>query len=239
MADIGFDRGRALFQRHLDDAVRPREFTLLGRTWELLDGVFAPVYTPVTGLFSSWIPYPEGGTFLEIGSGCGVTAVVAAKSGCRDVTALDISAAAVENTSRNAERHGVTQQVRVLHSDLFDALGDAERFDMIFWNSNFAEPPPDFVNETDLHHAFFDPRYETHRRYLREAPRYLNDGGKLLLGFSSIGNWLRLRALCEEAGLEIEVLRTESRQLEITLEFQLLSLQPANGRSWLELVTPE
>ena len=91
---------------------RPTEFRLLDRDWTLLDGVFSPVRTPVTGLFSQWLPYPAGGTFLEMGSGAGVTAVLAALAGCRSVTALDISAAAVENTRRNAERHGVAGRVR-------------------------------------------------------------------------------------------------------------------------------
>lgn len=49
---------------------------------------------------------------------------------------------------------------------------------MIFWNSNFAEAPDGFVNETDLNHAFFAA------------------GGRLLLGFSSIGNTVLLDELC-------------------------------------------
>ena len=101
---------------------RQTEFALVGRRWTLLPGVFAPTYTPVTELFTAWIPYPVGGTLLEMGSGTGVTAVSAALAGCRRVTALDISAAAVENTRRNVERHGVADRVDVRQSDLFDAL---------------------------------------------------------------------------------------------------------------------
>ncbi|MFE9317106.1 hypothetical protein ACFYNV_18625 [Streptomyces albidoflavus] len=55
-------------------------------------------------------------------------------------------------------------------SDLFVALGPEDRFDLVYWNSNFAEPPEGVVNETALHHAFFDPGYDAHRRFLREAP---------------------------------------------------------------------
>lgn len=228
MDEKGFRRGCALLRRHIEDDHRPDEFTLLGRSWELLDGVFSPTYTPITELFTKWIPYPDGGTFLEMGSGAGVTSVVAAQSGCRAVTALDISPAAVENTRRNVHRHGVGDRVRVLRSDLFSALGPDEKFDVIFWNSNFAEPPSDFVNSTDLHHAFFDPHYETHRRFVAEAAGRLAEGGRLLLGFTSIGNARLLGEICGRAGLRIEVLRSAQRQVgrDTALEFQILELSP-------------
>ena len=226
--ETGFRRGSALLRRHIEDDRRPKEFSLLGRRWELLDGVFSPTYTPVTELFSSWIPYPVGGTFLEVGSGTGVTAVVAAQAGCRAVTALDIAPAAVENTRRNVNRHGVRDRVRVLRSDLFSALDPVEKFDVIFWNSNFAEPPADFVNSTDLHHAFFDPGYEAHRRFVAEAPGRLAERGRLLLGFTSIGNSALLTELCADVGLRLEVLRSAQRQVgpNTVLEFQILELKP-------------
>lgn len=229
MDRTGFNRGSDLLRRHQQDEARAAEFTLLDRTWDLLEGVFSPTYTPVTELFSSWLPYPPGGTFLEMGSGAGVTAVVAAQSGCRSVTALDISAAAVENTRRNIERHKVGDTVRALHSDLFSALGPDERFDLIYWNSNFAEAPDDFVNETDLHHSFFDPSYDAHRRFAQEAPGHLTESGRLLLGFSSIGNSELLADICAQACLAVDVLRAERRSPdpETTMEFQLLELRPA------------
>ena len=228
----GFARGQQLLRRHLDDSGRQTEFELLGRRWTLLPNVFAPTYTPVTELFTSWIPYPVGGTLLEMGSGTGVTAVSAALAGCLRVTALDISSAAVQNTQRNAERHGVADRVDVRHSDLFDALSAGERFDLIYWNSNFVEAPSDFVNASDLHHAFFDPGYETHRRYLLQAPYYLRERGRLLLGFSELGSWEHLRTACDAAGLTAEVLRAQRCQLETSIEFQLVELRPSDGGPW-------
>lgn len=218
------DRAFALYHRHLDAEEWPDRFSLLGEEWELLEGVFAPTLTPVTELFTSWLPYPVGGSFLEVGSGTGVTAVTAARSGCASVTALDIGAAPVENTRRNAIRHGVCDRVRVLRSDLFDALGPDERFDLIYWNSNFVEMSADFLNSTDLHHAFFDPGYQAHRRYLREAPAHLTERGRLMLGFADLGNMPKLTTLCAEQGLTIEVFRAERRHLEIPVEFLLLEL---------------
>jgi len=219
------DRALALYQRHLDTGAVPDRFELLGQEWELLNGVFSPSFTPVTELFTTWLPYPVGGRFLEMGSGAGVTAVTAAQKGCAAVTALDISTTAVENTRRNAELHGVAVRVSTLRSDMFSALGPDERFDVIFWNSNFVEMDDAFVNATDLHHAFFDPGYQAHRRYLREGPERLTERGRLLLGFADLGNPAKLRSLCAELGLTVDLLRAERRELEIPIEFQLLELR--------------
>jgi release factor glutamine methyltransferase len=221
--DSSLRRAEYLLRRN-EDPDRPTEFTLLGRRWELLEGVFSPGCTLSTALLTSWIPYPVGGRFLEIGAGAGVTSVVAAQSGCAAVTALDISPAAVENIRRNAERHGVADLVRVARSDLFAVLGGEDRFDVIFWNSNYVEMDPDFVNETDLHHALFDPGFETHRRFLAEAPRHLTRTGRVLLGFSDLGSWSSLRALSTEQGLTINVVRAERRQQNQPVEFQLLEI---------------
>jgi release factor glutamine methyltransferase len=221
----GFTRGSQLHRRHLEDPAPPDEFELLGRRWTLLRDVFSPVYTPVTELFTTWLPLPDGGSVLEMGSGAGVTAVTAALAGCT-VTALDIAEAAVENTRVNAVRHGVAERVDVRQSDLFGALGADERFDLIYWNSNFALAPSDHVPESDFELAFVDAGYETHRRFLAEAGQYLEAGGRVLLGFSDIGSWPELRAGCRAAGLEPVVVRSEKRELEVPIEFQLVEVRP-------------
>jgi release factor glutamine methyltransferase len=90
---------------------------------------------------------------------------------------------------------------------------------------------PDFENVTELHHALYDPGFETHRRFLADAPRHLADAGRVLLGFSDIGSWTTLRALCAELGLTIAVLRSECRRQNQPVEFQLLEITgfPAPG----------
>ena len=46
----------------------------------------------------------------------------------------------------------------------------------------------------------------------------------MLLGFSDIGSWPALRALCEEFGCDVEILRSERRQQNQPVEFQLLEV---------------
>lgn len=221
-----FHRGQQLLHMHTRRPDPPSSFSLFDRQWDLLDGVFAPVYCYSTQLFTMWLPYPIGGTLLEVGSGTGVLAVTAILRGCAQVTAVDISEVAVRNTLLNARRHGVEDRVRVLHSDLFDALEADERFDLIFWNSNFIEPPVGFDNDSELSAAIFDPDYSTHRRFLRSAPQRLNRNGRLLLGFSNLGSRELLEKLSADTGLRIETIRSSESTLPPGVRYEILELLP-------------
>ncbi|MEO3973477.1 methyltransferase [Streptomyces sp. CAU 1734] len=223
----------------------PDSFTLLGREWSLHRGVFPSTLSAATEVLASIVPYPAGGSFLEVGCGTGVIAVTAALSGCASVTALDINEAAVANTAANAARHGVSDRVRVLHSDMYTALepaepngsagsagsaepnGSAERFDTIFWNVPWTYVEDGFPLSTDLHSAVFDPGYRGQARYISGAHAHLADGGRLLLGTADLGDRERLDALAGEAGLRIELLHSVRRIEEVrVMEYQMLELHP-------------
>lgn len=224
--------GVRLADRHGAVEGRPGGFDLLDMRWDLLPGVFSPLHTASTELFTVWVPYPAGGRFLEVGSGAGVTAVTAALRGCAQVTAVDITEAAVRNTRMNAVRHGVTERVRTLRSDLFDALEPDDRFDLIFWNSNVVEAPRDFGCTREIELAIFDGGHVTHERFLRQGFARLADGGRLLLGFNSLGNPDALHHIAESLGLRVQPLVSAKRQAgSFEVEFQLLELTPLRRRS--------
>ncbi|MER5768154.1 methyltransferase [Streptomyces sp. NPDC001985] len=204
----------------------PDSFTLLGREWSLHRGVFPSTLSAATEVMASMVPYPKGGSFLEVGCGTGVIAVTAALSGCASVTALDINGKAVANTAANAERHGVGDRVRVLHSDMYTALAPTDRFDTIFWNVPWTYVEDGFPLSTDLHSAVFDPGYQGQARYIAGGHAHLADGGRLLLGTADLGDRERLDALAGEAGMRCEVLRRVRRIEEIrVMEYYLLELR--------------
>ncbi|MGY1456692.1 methyltransferase [Streptomyces sp. SS8] len=211
MNELGLTMGQEAYAHAVAEQDREREFTLLDMRWHQLGGVLGGEYNHATGLFASWLPRDGVGHMLEMGCGCGVASVVAALSGVPRVTALDINPAAVRTTELNARRHGVADRVRVLTSDLFDALEPDETFDLIFWNSPFIEIPPEQTHESDLAYHFFDPGYTMHRRFLTEAAKRLAPGGRLFLGFSfAMGSAERLREAAGEAGFGVRVHRQES-----------------------------
>ncbi|MFE3742852.1 methyltransferase domain-containing protein [Streptomyces sp. NPDC059134] len=178
----------------------------------MLDEVFAPVYSPSTGIALDLLGLTESNpeaapsSFLEIGCGSGVISVQAALSNCTTV-AMDINRNAVENTRMNAERHGVTDRLTVLHSDLFDALAPEARFDRIFWSSNYVLAPPDYSYGSVHERAYMDAGYRTHRRYLEQAVNHLTGTGSALLHFCERGDAAELARIAEQCGRELRVLR--------------------------------
>ncbi|MER6997626.1 class I SAM-dependent methyltransferase [Streptomyces sp. NPDC000410] len=212
-----YERSLERSRQSLTRADRPSTFTLGGREWDLLDEVFAPVYSPSTGVALDFLGLSgsdggtdghgaHGGSFLEIGCGTGVIAVAAALGGYERVVASDISPRAVENAAINAERHGVTDRVRAVHSDLFSGLGDAERFDTVFWSSNYVLGPDNYEYASVHERAYVDTGYRAHRRYLEQAPRWITEGGRALLHFSSRGDLPALYRIADECRRELHTL---------------------------------
>ncbi|MFE0256810.1 methyltransferase domain-containing protein [Streptomyces sp. NPDC059010] len=223
--------------RSLTRPDRPREFRLLDRNWDLLDEVFAPLYSPSTRIGAEFLGLAGAGSsnppssLLEIGCGTGVIAVQAALRGCPSVVAMDINEHAVENTRLNAERHGVADRVTALRSDLFSALGPDTRFDQVFWSSNYVLAPADYAYRSVHERAYVDAGYRTHRRYLSEVVHHLTDDGTALLHFSERGNLGALREIAEECGRELHTLdsRTVDEGLD-PVEHVLLEIRPARDR---------
>ncbi|MER7900591.1 methyltransferase domain-containing protein [Streptomyces sp. NPDC096046] len=215
-------------------ADRPDQFDMRGRTWDLLDEVFAPIYSPSTGIaldFLGWtgtVSAPRTGSMLEIGCGTGMIAVTGALAGCERVVASDINPRAVANAALNAARHQVGDRVEAVHSDLFDGLDPAERFDLIFWSSNYVLAPEGHRYGSVHDAAYVDPGYAAHRRFLAEAEDRLAPGGSALLHFSSRGDLRALHALAAGTGRELRTLRSAVVQEgEYPVEHLLLEIVPA------------
>lgn len=75
-------------------------------------------------------------------------------------------------------------------------------------------------------HAFCDAGYATHRRFLAQAQRHLNPGGRLLLGFSSQGDERGLAGLLDEAGYAYQVLSAVQGEGQDAPRYVILQLLP-------------
>ncbi|GLW93303.1 methyltransferase [Actinokineospora globicatena] len=213
--ELGYELGSWTLSRIEDpDSPLQSTFSLLGMEWDLLPEVFPPYTDPGPGLFASWVPYAAGQRFLEMGCGAGVSAVLAAQAGATRVVAVDINPAAARNAERNARRHGVSDRVTAMTSDLFDALDDTDTFDVVFWNSPFIEAPEDRQYGKDIERAVMDPGYGLQQRFFRDAGAHLVDGGKVYLGFSEVmGNPEKMLRAATDAGFQGGVYRTASVDL--------------------------
>jgi release factor glutamine methyltransferase len=134
------------------------------------------------------LPREESLQILDVGTGSGILAVtLALKLPDAEITAVDISAAAIAVARRNAEAHDVAKRIHFVESDLLANVSSG-RFDAIVSN-------PPYVSETDreaLHPQVRDHEPATalfagetgldiYRRLIPEAHNALKPNGLLAL----------------------------------------------------------
>jgi len=176
----------------------PRRVRVLDRSFRINRHVFNPRVFLTSKFFARRLGIGPDDAVLDIGTGSGVLAIVAAAS-ARRVVATDISPEAVRLARRNAEANGVADRVEVLQGDLFEPLrGRRERFDAILFNPPYLEGRPRPGSLLDL--ALFDPGRALHRRFFAEAADFLAPGGRLMLCSSSLAGPEEVLAVAVAAG---------------------------------------
>jgi ribosomal protein L3 glutamine methyltransferase len=158
---------------HVDERVLiPRSFIA-----ELLSEELAP-----------WIADADAVTrVLDLCTGSGCLAVLAAHAFPQAaVDAIDLSAAALKVARRNVAEHGLDDRLRLLRSDLYDAIA-GERYDLILSNppyvtaASMARLPPEYRREPALALAAGADGMDVVRRIVAAAPGHLRDGGLLVV----------------------------------------------------------
>ncbi|QQT90966.1 peptide chain release factor N(5)-glutamine methyltransferase [Peptoniphilus harei] len=120
---------------------------------------------------------------LEIGCGTGIVSISVDLETKVDVTAVDISQKAIENTKINKEKIGST--ITVLKSDLFSNIKN--KFDIIYSNPPYIKS--DEIEKLQVEVRKHEPRLALdggedglyfYRKIIEKAPEYLNDRGYLV-----------------------------------------------------------
>ncbi len=142
-----------------------------------------------------------GGVVLDMGTGTGLLALVAAEK-AKHVLGVDVNLNAVELAKENACVNRI-DNVRFRVSDLFSNIRGDERFDCIIFN-----PPYLPVEENGLLEKAWSGGcggMQTIRRFVADAPAYLNQGGIIMLLISSVNGINNVCALLREHNLEPEI----------------------------------
>lgn len=164
-----------------------------------------------TLLLARLVPALAHGSVLDLGTGCGILALLAARS-ARRVVATDVVEACVRCTWRNALVNGCELQVDVRLGDLFAPVA-GEAFDLILTNPPQMPTPPG--GEAGGVEATADDGgpdgWAIVDRVIREAPAYLKPGGQVVFTlFDFLGERNALHRL-KEVGLS-PVVVTRERQ---------------------------
>jgi methylase of polypeptide subunit release factors len=184
--------GEALFliplrrlQRILTDMRRAREgifMEILGGTITILPHVYVPADLSVPAMFAEYKNLIKGKKVLDMGTGTGILAILAARIGADMVIATDNNLNAVNNANLNVERFGLNDKVEVRGpADLFDSVS-GEKFDVILFNAPWIQGEPQTLYDT----ANYDPGYRVLDGFIKVASQHLTDYGSILLQYSDV-----------------------------------------------------
>ena len=124
---------------------------------------------------------------LDMCTGSGCLAILLAHAYPEaDVDAVDISSAALAVAQRNVSDYALADRINLIRSDLFANLPE-KTYDLIICNPPYVtdiameELPDEYRHEPKLALAGGDDGLDALRTIIKEAPRFLNPGGTLVV----------------------------------------------------------
>jgi release factor glutamine methyltransferase len=142
---------------------------------------------------------------LDVGTGCGILAVLAAEKAKR-VVAVDVNPYAIECASKNAQTNGVEDRIDFRQGDLFQPIKQNENFNLILFNSPYLPSEPDEEKSWIGKAWAGGPDGRTViDRFLVDAPNFLVDRGKIQLVQSSLSNVDKTIQMLKERNMQAKV----------------------------------
>jgi len=148
------------------------------------------VYEPAEDsfLFAENLDVDAGGSVLDMGTGCGILGILAAKK-ARDVIAVDVNPYAVRCAKENAVLNNVRGKLAFVQGDLFTWLSGKATFDVILFNAPYL-PAEEGEEASWIGRAWAGGATGRQMidRFIAKAPNHLKRTGRILLMQSTLAN---------------------------------------------------
>lgn len=160
----------------------------------------------------------NGQRWLELGTGCGIAALHAARQGAR-VVATDINPGAVACARENTGRLGLSGMLEVREGDLFAPVA-GERFDVVLFH------PPYFPGKQVTAAAAAWHYGDLPERFAAGLGTSLMPGGRALLLLSTNGECAAYLKALEAAGFALAVVLEKDLCVELAVIYSAQEMKP-------------
>ena len=191
-------------------------------TFQIDENVYAPAED--TFLLAENLQVSSGDFVLDMGTGCGILAVLAAEN-ARYVLAVDINPFAVKCAKKNAEINKVKHKIDFLLGDLFKPIKPGEIFDLIIFNAPYLPVEPG-EEKIWIGRAWAGGKTgrEIIDRFISDAPKFLRRNGRIMLVQSSLSDIDKSLDAFNKLGLDAKIIA------EIKVPFERIVLIDARLR---------
>jgi release factor glutamine methyltransferase len=169
--------------------------------------IWREVYEPAEDsfLFAENLTVHGGENVLDMGTGCGVLGIVAARKASR-VVAVDINPYAVRCAKENAKLNNVADKMFFIQGDLFAPIKNGEKFDLILFNAPYL-PSESSEGKTWVEQAWAggaDGRAVIDR-FLFDFSQHLKGNGRVLLMQSTLADVDKTLKILTVKGLKTRI----------------------------------
>jgi len=187
--------------------------------FEIFEGVYEPAED--TYLLADNLQVKEGDLVFDLGTGCGILGIIAARK-ARIVVAIDISPIAVRCAKYNAKINGLANNIHIILGNLFQPLKREKIFDLIVFNPPYLPKSPYDTNDW-LSRAWNggEKGRKIIDKFLEEFNSYLKHRGKVQLVQSNLSNPDLTIKKFEKKGFSVKV--TASKKLPFFEELQVFT----------------
>ena len=185
--------------------------------------VFHPKFFISSEKFAEFIDTLDftGKRVCEVGTGTGILALAAARSGAELVVATDINPNAALSAVENAHANGLGDRVSALCTNLLSALAPRPLFDVILSSPPKHAGEPKNLADRGWHAG---PQYRDIAALFDQARERLNPGGRLYVMVSSDSDLDLFGKLIDRAGFRARMVYEHSLVIESLIIYEMLPI---------------
>jgi len=208
----------------------PKKLSFRGHVFLIDEKVYEPAED--TFLLAENLKVEEKEVVLDMGTGCGILAVLATEK-AKKVVATDINPYAIECAEKNAKTNRAEDKIEFRLGDLFQPIRPDETFSLILFNAPYLPSEPyEERNWIERAWAGGPSGRKVIDRFITDALEFLKADGKILLVQSSLSDIDKTMERFDETGLKVIIVA------EVKFPFEKIALIEARSRQCLKENSP-